>query len=167
MATFREPDSLAALLMREQIRLLDCLRKFADGGGSAELGEARRILRALADAETQVLYPAFRRVLLRLETQCLLDDTAGDRGEQLAALEALARKRAGRSRKLSAVALADILQLHTKQQIEVLLPVLGSQLPRLMYRAIVHAFSARFEGALEHRPRARDTRHQRALASNA
>jgi hypothetical protein len=148
MGTYREPDSLASLLTREQTRVLDCLERFGNGGGAAAIAEARRILRALADAETNVLYPAFSRVSLRLDTQQLLDDSRDDRAHHLEALDALAHKRAARLRKLGAVALKDLIASHAQRHVSLLIPVLASQLARPLYRSIVHAFTAHYEAAL-------------------
>jgi hypothetical protein len=167
MGTYREPDALVALLMREQTRVVQCLRGFAEGGGAATIAEARRVLRALADAEREVLYPAFARVSLRLETQLLLDGSRGERAQQLEALEALAHKRTARLRKLGAVALSDAIHHHAQQHISLLIPVLASQLTRPLYRSIVHAFTAHYEREVQRRPRASTTRRQRAIMSNA
>lgn len=161
MGTFSEPDPLADFFTRERTRVLQCLTRYADGEGAAALGEARDILRALDDAETHVLYPAFSLVTLRPETQRLLDDSRGARAEQLAALDALAHKRAVRLRKLGAVALSDEIQHHARQQISQMLPVLSSQLPRVRYRSIVSAFTSRYEGARELAPVPVETRRQR------
>ena len=162
MATFREQDALTALIQREQARVLDCLMRFANGEGAGALAEVRRILRALADAQTEVLYPAFSRARLRLETQRLLDDSRCDRAEQLAALDGLAQRRATRLRKLAAVKLIDLIRHDDERLISLLLPVLMSQLPRPLYRSITYAFIAHYEGNLEHR--ANGAQRQRANA---
>ena len=143
MRMYREPDTLATLLLRERARVLECLTRFAEGRGAAAISEARDIVRALADAETHVLYPAFSRVSLRPETQRLLDDSRDARAEQLAALDVLAHKRAARLRKLGAVALSDAIEHHARQHVSLLVPVLASQLPRPVYRSLVNAFAAR------------------------
>jgi len=162
MGMYREPDPLADLLMREHARVLQCLTRFADGEGAAALAEAREVVQALAEAEVNVLYPAFSLVSPRPETQRLLDDSRGARADQLAALHALAHKRAARVRKVGAVALSDTLQRHAQEHIALLIPVLSSQMPRVRYRSIVSAFTNRYEGALVQRPVAR---RQRALMS--
>jgi len=153
MATFREPDALSNLLMREQARVLDSLQDFSSGAGASALAEARRVLHALADVETNVLYPVFSRVHLRPETERLLDDCRDARAQQLAAVDALAHKRSPRLRKLAMVELADVIQHHGQQVVSLLVPVLSSQLPRPMYRSIVHAFTARYEAELEGLPK--------------
>jgi hypothetical protein len=165
MATYREQDPLAGLLIAQQTRVIECLLRFASGDGAAAISEARRILAALGDAETNVLYPAFSRVALRSETQRLLDDSRGNREEQLEALDVVAHKRAARLRKLAALELCDRIKHHGEQHISLLIPVLASQLPRAMYRAIVSAFSARYQGELE--LPAPPPRRQRTMMSNA
>lgn len=152
MGTYREQDPLTAHLSAQQSRVLDCLRRFADGEGAANISEARRILQALADAETNILYPAFTRVAVKPETQALLDDSRGNRAQHLEGLDALAHKRSPRLRKLAAVALTDLIDHHGKQHAALLIPVLASQLPRPLYHSIVHAFVARVEGAIEQAP---------------
>ena len=149
MGTYREPDALSVLLLREQTRVLESLQQFGSGAGAGALAEARRILRALEDAETNVLYPAFSRVSLRPETQRLLDDCRGARAQQLEGIDALAHKRAARLRKLAMVELCDLIQHHGKQHVALLVPVLASQMPRPLHRSIVHAFTARYEGHLQ------------------
>ncbi len=145
MGTFREPDALSNLLMREQARVLESLQAFASGDGAPALAEARRVLHALEDVETNVLYPVFSRVHMRPETERLLDDCRDARAQQLAAVDALAHKRSPRLRKLAMVELADLIAHHGQQVVSLLVPVLSSQLPRAMYRAIVHTFTARYE----------------------
>jgi hypothetical protein len=149
MGTFREPDALSTLLLREQARLLESLQEFASGAGASALVEARRVLHALADVETNVLYPVFSRVHLRPETERLLEDYRDARAQQLAAVDALAHKRSSRLRKLAMVELADIIQHHGRQHVSLLIPVLASQLPRPMYRSIVHAVTARYQEHFE------------------
>ena len=159
MGTYREQDPLAAHLSAQQANVLDCLMRYANGEGAANISEARRLITALADAEREVLYPAFTRVSLKPETERLLDDSRGNRAQQLEALDALAHKRSPRLRKLAAVALSDTIDHHGKQHTSLLIPVLASQLPRPLYRSIVHTFIARVEGALEHaRPAAGKTK---------
>jgi hypothetical protein len=168
MGLNREQDPLAALLTREHARVLECLMRFAKGDGAVVTAEARRVLSALHHAETNVLYPAFSRVSLRPETARLLEDCRGGRAQQLAALAALAHKRAGRLRKLAAVQLGDLVQHHGQQHISLLIPVLASCLPRLLYRSIVQAFAACYQDALAqgaHAPPSR--RRQRTLAATA
>ena len=165
MGTYREQDPLAELLIEEQTRVLDSILRFASGEGAGAIGEARRILRALGDAETNVLYPAFSRVSLRPETQRLLDDSRGNRDEHLAALDVLAHKRASRLRKLAAVELCDRIKHHGVQHVSLLVPVLASQMPRPLYRSIVQAFKTRFEGELAHAARTREPRRQRAAVA--
>jgi hypothetical protein len=162
MGTYREQDPLAALLIEQESRVLDSVLRFASGDGASALSEARRILRALAAAETNVLYPAFSRVSLRPETQRLLEDSLGNREQHLAGLDVLAHKRAARLRKLSAVELCDRIRHHDVQHVSLLIPVLASQMPRPLYRSIVQAFKARFEGELTPALRTREPRRQRA-----
>lgn len=149
MGTYREPDALSTLLLREQARVLESLQQFTSGAGAGALAEARRVLRALGEAEENVLYPAFSRVQLRPETQRLLDDCRGARARHLEAIDALAHKRAARLRKLAMVELCDLIQHHGKQHVALLFPVLSSQLPRVLYRSLVHTFTARYEGHLQ------------------
>ena len=167
MGTYREQDPLAAFLMGQHRRVLDCLRQYANGEGASQLTEARTILRALDEAETSVLFPAFSRVQLRLETERLLEDSRGNRAEQLALLDVLAHKRAARSRKLAAVELYDLIEHHAEQEITLLIPVLASQLPRALYRSIVHVFTDRFQGQLDHGLQPRQPRRARTMISNA
>ena len=108
----------------------------------------RSILRALGDAETEVLYPAFSRIQVPLEIDYLLTDSRDSRARQLEALDTVARKRGPRLRKLAAVELADQLQRHFEQQVSELIPVLASRLPRALYRSIASAFVARCQLAL-------------------
>jgi hypothetical protein len=148
MATpFRASDPLSELLAREQTRVIECVQRFASGEGAAALSKARQIVRALADAEDTVLAPAFVRVVLRSEEQCLVDDARGERARQLTALDTLARKRGARLRKLAALELCDQLQHHANQCAR-LIPVLASQLPRLLFRAIAGAFATRYQAGL-------------------
>jgi hypothetical protein len=141
--------------------------RFASCDGAGNISEARRILRALGDAETNVLYPAFSRVSLRPETQRLLDDSRDNRAEQLAAVDVLAHKRAARLRKLAALELCDRIKHHGAQHVSLLIPVLASQLPRLLYRSIVQAFISHYQREAGRELRAREPRRQRALVSNA
>jgi hypothetical protein len=145
MGTYRDHDPLAAFLTEQQSHVLDCIMQFASGEGAARLTEARRRLHALAEAEAEVLYPAFSRVNLKLESEHLLEDSRGNRAEQMAALDVLAHKRAPRLRKLAAVELCDRIHHHGVQHASQLIPVLASQLPRPLYRSIVAAFTARHE----------------------
>jgi hypothetical protein len=149
MGTYREQDPLAVFLTAEQNRLLDCIKQFANGEGAARITEARRIIRALAAAEASVLYPAFSRARLQLETDRLLEDSRGNRAQHLAALDALARKRAVPLRKLAAVQLCDLIAHHGEQHTSLLLPVLASQLPRPVYRSLSHQFMAHVTGELD------------------
>jgi hypothetical protein len=149
MGTYREQDPLAVFLTGEQNRLLDCLKRFANGEGAACITEARRIIQALGEAEASVLYPAFSRVRLHFETERLLDDSRGNRAQQLAALDALSRKRAVPLRKLAAVELCDLIAHHGEQHTSLLIPVLASQMPRPAYRAMSHQFMARVTGEME------------------
>jgi hypothetical protein len=166
MGTYREQDALATLLVREQSRVLDCIKRFASGDGAGVLAEARRVLHALGDVEEGVLYPAFTRVSLRPETQRLLDDSRGTRAQQLAALDVLAHKRAARLRKLAAVALCDAIEHHGAQHVSRLIPVLASQLPRPLYRSIVQTFISRYQGELDQAARMPAPRRQRTMASS-
>jgi hypothetical protein len=148
MAAQREQDPLVALLDREHRRVLDSVDRFAREGGASVLAHARQILRALAEAETHVLYPAFGRVSLRPETQRLLDDNRDSRTRQLVMLDALARRRAIPLRKLAQAELTESLEHHALQHGTLLIPVLASQLPRALYRSLGHAFRARYERSL-------------------
>lgn len=148
MGTYREQDPLTRLVMREQARVLEGLVQFANGGGKAALNEARLTLCALRDAETEVLYPAFSRLRLRPDIERLLDDSRGNRTEQLDALDALAQKRGPRLRKLAMLALSDLIKQHDERHTTLLIPVLASQLARPLYRCIAQAFITRYEGAL-------------------
>lgn len=152
MGTYREQDPLAVFLTAEQNRLLDSIKQFANGDGAAHITEARRIIRALAEAEANVLYPAFSRVRLALETERLLEDSRGNRAQQLAALDVLARKRAVPLRKLAAVELCDLIAHQGEQHTSLLIPVLASQLPRPVYRSMGHQFMARVAGELDQAP---------------
>lgn len=142
---FRDQDPLAAFLSRQHRALLDCVEAIGNGAGAPRVAEARRILRTLDEAETQLLEPAFARVSLDPAIARLLDDARGERGRQLEKLEALAHKRAPRLRKLGAVALTDALEHHHRAQVSRSIPVLASQLPRPVHRALTGAFMARFE----------------------
>lgn len=166
MGTYREQDPLAAFLIGQQTRVVEGVLELASGAGAGRANETRHILRALGDAETNVLYPAFSRVSLRPETQRLLDDCRGNRAEQISLLDVLAHKRAVRLRKLAAVELCDRINHHGEQHVSLLIPVLASQLPRPLYRSIVHAFTARYEGELAHALHTREPRRQRAMVSN-
>lgn len=150
MDTYREQDPLAVFLTGEQTRLLDCIKQFANGEGAARITEARRIIRALGEAEANVLYPAFSKVRLQLETERLLEDSRGNRAQQLERLDALARKRAVPLRKLAAVELCDLIAHHGQQHTSLLIPVLASQLPRPVYRSMAHQLMARVAGELDH-----------------
>jgi len=135
--------------MREEARAIECIADLAASTGSARahaLAEARHILTALADAEAAVLVPAFVRARLRPETQRLLEDSRGDRAEQLAALDELAARRGRRTQKIAALQLADLIKRSGEALTTLLVPVLSSQLPRPLYRSIVHAFVARYNG---------------------
>jgi hypothetical protein len=79
----------------------------------------------------------------------LLEDSRGNRAQHLAALDALARKRAVPLRKLAAVQLCDLIAHHGEQHTSLLLPVLASQLPRPVYRSLGHQFMARVSGELD------------------
>ena len=146
MGTYREQDPLAVFLVGQQSRVLDCLKQFANGEGAACITEARRILRALGEVEAAVLYRRFLACGLHFETERLLEDSRGNRAQHLAALDALARKRAAPLRKLAAVELCDLIAHHGEQHTSLLIPVLASQLPRPMYRALAHTFVSRVEG---------------------
>jgi hypothetical protein len=145
MGTYRERDPLTELILREHVGVLECINRVGRGEVPArELATSRAILHALAAAEQEVLLPAFGRVTLRLETQRLLEDSVDNRARQQETLDALMHKRAPRLRMLKAVELADQIQHHAKQLASLLIPVLRSQLPRIVYGAIANAFSARF-----------------------
>jgi hypothetical protein len=158
MGSLREPDPAATYLLEQHNRVLECLTRFASGEGAAELSKVRPIVRALRDAETEVLYPAFSRLQLPREIEYLLTDSRDSRARQLEALDALAHKRQPRLRKLAAVELADRIQTHGQQHVSELIPVLASRLPRALYSSIVSRFIARCEGALQTNPRGRHVR---------
>lgn len=150
MGTYREQDALVAFLAREDSRVLELIAHAADNDGRRRtdaIDDARRILTALGEAETQVLHGAFSRVRLRPETQALLDDSRGARAEQLAGLERLAQRRGSRLRKLAAVELSDMVASHSERLGTLLVPVLASQLPRPVHRALSQAFMNRVQQA--------------------
>jgi hypothetical protein len=149
MGSAREPDPMAKYLLAQHIRVLECLASFASGAAASALSPVRSIVRALRDAETEVLYPAFSRVQVPLEIGYLLTDSRDNRARQVDALETLAHTRGPRRKKLAAIELADQLQRHFQQQVSELIPVLASRLPRALYRSIVSTFVARCEGALD------------------
>jgi hypothetical protein len=149
MVSVRERDPLASYLLAQHTHVLECLTRFAGGERGSVLSSVRSVIRALRDAETEVLYPAFSRLQLPLEIAYLLTDSRDSRARQLEALETLARKRGPRLKKLAAVELADELQRHFQQQVSELIPVLASRLPRALYRSIVSTFVARCQRALE------------------
>jgi hypothetical protein len=163
MATFREYDPLVELLVREQERVLACLIDDT-GDRAAALAEARGILERLADAEVAVLFPAFSRIHLRLEQEHLLADMQTARADQLATLEALARKRQPRLRKLAAIQLSEVIAHHNERLSTELVASLGSQLPRPLYRSIAHAFIARYSGTPTMRIETTETRPRRNVA---
>ena len=148
MASVREPDPMASYLLAQHARVLECLAGFASGEGAGALSTVRSIIRALGDAESEVLYPAFSRVRVPLEIEYLLTDSRDSRARQLEALETVARRRGPRLRKLAAVELADQLRRQFEQQVSELIPVLASRLPRALYRSIASAFVARCQLAL-------------------
>jgi hypothetical protein len=158
MGTYRDRDPLTEMILREHASVLECIERVGRGEIPArELAGSRATLLALAAAEADVLYPAFGRVTLRLETERLLEDCQDNRARQQETLEALVHKRAPRLRKLKAVELADQVEHHGKQLATLLIPVLRSQLPRIVYGAIANAFAARFTeqmGGPPVRPRA-------------
>jgi hypothetical protein len=165
MGAYREEDPLAILLAAEQMRVVECVLQFATVGGAGHIAEARRILRALGDAETNVLYPAFSRVALRPETERLLEDCRGNRAQQLAALDVVAHKRAPRLRKLAALEVCDQINHHGIQHVSLLVPVLSSQLPRPLYRSICQAFKTRYEGGIEVRADQRSGVEERSAST--
>jgi hypothetical protein len=148
MASVREPDPMASYLMAQQARVLECLMSFAGGEAPSALCTVRAIIRALGDAEAEVLYPAFSRIQRPPEIEYLLTDSRDSRARQLEALETVARRRGPRLRKLAAVELADQLRRQFEQQVSELIPVLASRLPRPLYRSIASAFVARCQLAL-------------------
>jgi hypothetical protein len=153
MTTYRERDPLTERILREHAGVLACINRVARGDAPArELAGGREILRALAAAEAHVLYPAFGRVALRLETERLLEDNRDNRARQLETLDALVHKRSPRLRRLKAVELADQIQHHGLQLATLLIPVLRSQLPRTLYGALANAFTARYRGELPDSP---------------
>jgi hypothetical protein len=145
MGIYRERDPLTERILREHAGVLACINRVARGDAPArELGAGRQILHALAVAEAAVLYPAFGRVALRLETERLLEDNRDNRARQLETLDVLVHKRSPRLRRLKGVELADQIQHHGLQLATMLIPVLRSQLPRTLYGALANAFSARY-----------------------
>jgi len=150
--SYRDRDPLTEHILREHAGVLACINRVARGDAPArELGGGRQILQALAAAESGVLYPAFGRVSLRLETERLLEDSSDNRARQLETLDALVHKRSPRLRRLKAVELADQIQ-HHGLQLSLLIPVLRSQLPRTLYGALATAFTARYLGELSDGP---------------
>ncbi|MEO8701112.1 MAG: hemerythrin domain-containing protein [Kofleriaceae bacterium] len=143
MAWHREPDPLLELLQREHARVLELIQHVAIGDTDTKRAftEIRSTLRALAGAETAVLYPVFNKVAVRPEVQCLLDDSRETRALELGALDALVRSRSQRLRKLRALQLSDLVQHHARQKSDVLIPVLHSQLPRTLYRVLANSFA--------------------------
>ena len=148
MGTYREQDPLTAFLARQQRRVLEAITALGNGDPGASAAEPREVIRALAEAEAQVLYPTFSRVTLDLATERLLEDMRGERAIQLEKLEALAHKRAPALKKLGAVALADAIEHHHHAHASRLIPVLASRLPRPIYRALVGAFISRVESTI-------------------
>jgi hypothetical protein len=145
MGTYRERDPLTEMILREQAGVLETINRVCRGEAPArELAAGRAILRALAAAESAVLYPAFGRVTLRLETERLLEDCQDNRARQEEILDALVHKRSPRLRKLKAVELIDQIQHHATQLVTLLIPVLRSQLARTLYGAVANAFAARY-----------------------
>ena len=145
MGTYRERDPLTELILREHVSVLECINRVARGDAPArELTAARQILQGLAAAEASVLYPAFGRVTLRLDTERLLDDCRDNRARQEETLDVLMHKRSPRLRRLKAVELCDQVQHHGVQLVTMLIPVLRSQLPRTLYGAVANAFAARY-----------------------
>jgi SOS-response transcriptional repressor LexA len=149
MGSLREPDPLVGYLLAQQTRVLEWLTSFASGEGGSALSKVRPIVRALGDAETEVLYPAFSRLQLPLEIQYLLTDSRDSRARQLEALDALAHKRMPHLRTLAAIELAEHIQRHFEQHVSELIPVLASRLPRPVYRSIVSRFVGHCQLALE------------------
>jgi len=144
MGAFRFQDPLVTLIAREQARVLECLVETTSDRAAA-LVQARYIIRALSEAETAILFPAFSRVRLRPEQQHLLDDSRNARAEHLDALTALARRRQPRLAKLAAIQLCETIAHHNERLSTELISVLASQLPRALYARIVQAFSAHYE----------------------
>jgi hypothetical protein len=169
MGTYREHDPLSELILREHGGVLECISRVARGESPArELAGGRAVLESLASAEANVLYPAFGRVTMRLETERLLEDCQDNRARQKETLEALLHKRSPRLRTLKAVELCDQIQHHGTQLVTLLIPVLRSQLPRTLYGAVANAFAARYTEALTGapvRPRAAVTPSPRAAAA--
>jgi hypothetical protein len=144
MATYRERDLFLELLQREQGHLLGTITRLGTGDSRRPLDEIGSLLRSLTSTEHEVLYPAFSRVTMRPETQRLLDDCRGHREVQLDAFAALVRtRRTHRLWKIRSLQLRDLVQHHAEQQEVGLIPVLRSQLPRALYRALASTFAAR------------------------
>lgn len=141
---YRERDPLLELWKREHERVIARIRRVAMGDeGKRALDDIAVQLRSLAAAEAAVLGPAFVHVSLPVETQHLLEDCRGDHDLQQAAIAAL--KRALRSpslRKVRALQLVDLIASHAERYAARLIPILASQLPRPLYRAISNTFAS-------------------------
>lgn len=146
MSFSREPDSLATLMTLEHARVLECADTFVNGARPSVLDGARAIVRALEAAEASILTPMIAR--LRPQTRDMLTDAVGDRAQVLAALDALADAKAQRARKEAFAPLVDQLKADLSQRLDVVLPALASQLPRVQYRAVVHAFIRHYQATL-------------------
>jgi hypothetical protein len=149
MATVREPDPLATFLVAQQKCVLECLTAFVRGEGAGRLSRMRTLIRALGEAEAEVLYPALARLPLPAELALLLADSRDSRARQLDAIDALAHKRGPRLRKLAGLELTDQIQHHFQQHVSELVPALASRSPRVVYRAIAARFAARCQAGLE------------------
>ena len=149
MGTHREHDPLVEFLQDKHEHVLESIRRVLAGAAPVHgLVDIRKVIDALGVAETAVLQPAFERVTLREDSRQLLADYQDNRALQRAALDGLLRSRSARIRKLRAAELIDLVQQHTERYVELLIPVLRSQLPRAFYRALANAFDAGFEGRL-------------------
>ncbi len=153
MGTYREHDPLVEFMQEKHAGVLDCIRRVVTGDAPVrELGNERELIQALAAAEASVLRPSFERVALRPDTRRLLDDCEGDRAAQIAALDCVMRSRSPRIRKLKALELSDLVQAHDERYVNLLVPVLRSQLPRTFYRALANAFAACLDARLTGEP---------------
>lgn len=141
----RVADPLLDTLDRVHASVLLRLQAVATGEATKRaLDDVGAQLRALAAAESQVLYPAAEKMSLRLETRQFLADSRDYRAAQLEALEALAKTR--RSPRLFAQRvqqLCDLVIRDAAQSAIQLIAVMRSQLPRALYAAVSRAFVAR------------------------
>ncbi len=141
----RERDPLLELWKHGHDRTLERIQRVAIGDeGKAALDAIGVELRSLAASITTVLDPAFARVSLAFDAQRLLEDCRVNLAFQQRALDALAGAlRSPRLRKLRALQLSDLVGMQAESYGARLLPILRSQLPRPLYRAVSAAFATR------------------------